>query len=60
MFFSLGNETLEEVKDYNYLVQMVTADPNHERKTLSRISMGWGVLGKHSQIMKSELLLWLK
>lgn len=30
VLFSLGNETLEQVKENNFLGQMVSAGPNHE------------------------------
>lgn len=33
VFFSIGNRTLEQVEGYNYLGQVVSADPNHEKKS---------------------------
>lgn len=55
--FSIGNETPDQVEEYNYLGQAVSADSNHEKKIRRGIGMGWGALGKHSQIMNSKLPL---
>lgn len=59
-FFSVGDKKLEQVQEYNYLGQMVSADPNHEKEIRRRIGLGWGAFGKHSQIMKSKIPLSLK
>ncbi|WP_265430092.1 RNA-directed DNA polymerase, partial [Klebsiella pneumoniae] len=58
--FNLGSSVLEQVQEYNYLGQVVSADPNHEKEIRRRIGMGWGAFGRHSQILKSKLPLSLK
>lgn len=58
--FSLGNKTLEEVGQYDYLGQVLSADSNHEKEIWRRISMGWRAFGKHSDVMNSRLPLSLK
>lgn len=47
--FSPGNEVLEKVDEYNYLGQIVSADPNHGREIRCRITMGWRAFGKRSE-----------
>lgn len=58
--FRLGNEILEQVDEYNYLGQVITAGQNHEKEIRRRISMGWSAFGKHYDIMSSRLPLSLK
>lgn len=58
--FSLDSSVLQQVQEYNYLGQVFSADSNHEKEIRSRIGIGWGALGRHSQIMKSKLPLSLK
>lgn len=53
--FNLGNAMLEQIREYNYLGQVFSADPNHKKAIRHRIEMGWGALNKHSQIMKNKL-----
>lgn len=55
--FSIHNKMLEHVEEYNYLGQVVNADPIHRKEIRLRIGMGWGALCKHSQIMRSKLPL---
>lgn len=45
-FFRIGDETLEQVQEYNYLGQMVKADPNNEKEIRCTIGLGWGAFGK--------------
>lgn len=52
--FRICNKTLDQVEEYNYLGQMASADPNHEREIPRRIGMGWEGVGKHSHTMKSK------
>ena len=58
--FEIGNSALEVVKDYVYLGQVITAEPNHEAEVTRRIRMGWSAFGRHSQIMTGRLPLSLK
>lgn len=39
---------------------MVSADANHDRAIRRRVGMGWGTVGKHSQIIKRNLPISLK
>lgn len=55
--FCICSETLEQVKDYNYLGQVVSAKRNHEKEIRRSIVAGWGALRKHSQILKIKLPL---
>uniref|UniRef100_A0A224YYP9 Rvt 1 n=1 Tax=Rhipicephalus zambeziensis TaxID=60191 RepID=A0A224YYP9_9ACAR len=58
--FAIGGETLEVVKEYVYLGQVVTAEPDHESEITRRIRMGWSTFGKHSHITNGSLPLSLK
>lgn len=58
--FSLGNKTLEEVGQYDYLGQVLSADSNHEKEIGCRITLGWRAFSKHSDVMNSKLPLSLK
>lgn len=42
--FSICNETLEQLEDYNYLGQVVCADYKHKNEIQHRIGMDWGAL----------------
>ena len=54
------NDSLETVNEYNYLGQVVYANPGHESEIKRRISLGWRAFGKQIDIMKSKLPLSLK
>lgn len=41
---SLGNETVEEVKEYKYLLQMASAGPINVVVFLRRVGIGWSAL----------------
>lgn len=56
-FFSISDEILEQVEEYNYLGQIASADPNHEKEIRRRVGLHWGAFGEHSQIMKSKIPL---
>lgn len=40
VFFSIGDETLEQIEVYNYHGQLVSADPNHEKEVRRGIGSG--------------------
>ncbi len=56
----IGNEALELVEEYTYLLQMVSANPAHEKEIRRRIGMGWSAFGKQNLVMNSKLALSLK
>ena len=58
--FEIGSSALEVVKEYVYLGQVISAEPNHEIEVTRRIRMGWSTFGKHFQIMTGRLPLSLK
>lgn len=56
----VGNETLDSVKEYAYLGQLLTEDPNHVKGVHQRIRMGWCAYATHSQLMINDLAPSLK
>lgn len=58
-FGHVSNETLQE-DEYNYLGQVLSADPKHEEEIRHRIGMDYGAISKHPKILKSMLPLSLK
>lgn len=47
----IRSSTLEVVKEYVYLGQVVSAEPNNEIEETGRIRMTWSKFGKYPQII---------
>ena len=58
--FRIANQPLESVKEYVYLGQLLTGDPDHEKEIYRRIKLGWSAYGRHCQILTGSLPLSLK
>ncbi len=56
----IANEALELVEEYTHLGQIVSANPEHEKKIRKKTGMGWRASGKYSLVMNSDLPLSLK
>ncbi len=48
------------VEEYTYLVQMVSANPAHEKEIRRGIGMGWSAFGRQNHVMNCNLPLSLK
>ena len=58
--FRIASQPLETVKEYVYLGQLVTGDPDHETEIYRRIKLGSSAYGRHCQILTGSLPLSLK
>ena len=57
--FRIPCHSLESVKEYVYLDQLLTGDPDHE-KEMYRIKLGWSAYGRHYEILTGSLPLSFK
>ena len=53
--FRIASQPLESVKEYVYLGQLLTGDPDHEKEIYRRIKLGWSAYGRHYQILTGRL-----
>ena len=56
----VGEQVIEEVKEYTYLGQSIAFNKDLDREIKRRISLGWAAYGKHKNILESELPICLK
>ena len=56
----VDNKTLEVVKEYNYLGQILKLTRDNEHEIKRQITLGWKAFGRQNKIMNSSLPICLK